>query len=255
MQGKPIQGFENEYYITENGDIIDLETGKFKTFYVRGNEIKPRVDLYKDGFLELSVYVEDIMCNQFFGKMAKGYYMLKYKDGDPTNISLSNLDIESRDNYVPKISIKKPKKKFELTVNGPVVLNQDEIDEVKNINYIRSLNRTSGRRSGRNYIRKNPIKGSPEHTEKIKQQRIGQFIRDKVKQFEEMSIRDNVKCNITVNDIMEKIKSVDYKCEVTNIPLTFERKKPNTVKIVVMRSRDQDLTVEGLCVMASKLNF
>lgn len=112
MQGKPIQGFEEDYYITENGDIIDLDTGKLKSYYIIGNERKPRVDLYKEGIPQLSMYVVDVLVIHFFGKFPQGYYTVKYKDNDVTNLSLSNLEIITKNrhkiksNYVKKLPLK-----------------------------------------------------------------------------------------------------------------------------------------------------
>lgn len=165
MQGKPIQGFENDYFITEGGDIIDLDTGKIKPHYVRGNETRPRVDLYKEGMLLFSIYVIDIMCMHFFGKFTKTYYTVNYKDNDCGNLSLSNLEIISNDNYVTTQQIKKPKKIYDMTVNGPVIRNIDEINQIRELNFenskikseLRKLKRKTGRPRGRpRKIQKNP---------------------------------------------------------------------------------------------------
>lgn len=146
MQNKPIPDFENDYCLTDDGMVVDLQTGKFKKYYFRGNDTKPRVDLYKNGRLEISMYVEDLICETLFGKIAKGYYKLKFRDEDETNLSLSNIEIYANDPYETKIQIKKPKKIYHLTIDGSVVINQNEIDEVIELNTKNSLEREKMRR-------------------------------------------------------------------------------------------------------------
>jgi hypothetical protein len=104
------------------------------------------VDLYKNGRLEISMYVEDLICETLFGKIAKVYYKLKFRDGDETNLSLSNIEIYANDSYETKIQIKKPKKIYHLTIDGSVVINQNEIDEVIELNTKNSLEREKMRR-------------------------------------------------------------------------------------------------------------
>lgn len=254
MQGKLIQGFENDYYITENGDIIDLETGKLKRYYVRGNELKPRVDLYREGILEVSMYVEDIMIIHFFGKYNKIYYTLNYIDGDVTNLSLSNLEITSNDNYVTTQQIKKPKKIYELTINGPVVVNQSEINEVIKLNHQNSLEREKQRKRKRksNYVKKLPQKDTPEYNmRKLKQMEEG-YIKDKLKELTNMSVRDNVKCLISYEDLKKRFISQNYCCEITKTPLTFERKKDNTIVVKRIGFKDEDITLDTIMVIAKR---
>ena len=258
MQGKPIEGFEEDYYITENGDIIDLETGKLKTYYVRGNEIKPRVDLYKEGVLELSMYVEDIMLIHFFGKCNKIYYTINYKDCDVTNLSLSNLEILSNDNYVTTQQIKKPKKIYELTINGPVVVNQSEIDEVIRINHQNSLEREMERNKNRirNYQKKLPAKGTPEYEERRLKLLEDEFLKSKVKQLEEMALRDGVKCTITYKNLKKRLKDWNYCCEISRVPLTFERKKDNTMTIKRIGDRfKEDITLDTINILAKRVFY
>lgn len=146
MQNKPIPDFENDYCLTDDGMVVDLQTGKFKKYYFRGNDTKPIVDLYKNGRLEISTYVEDLICKTLFGKIAKGYYKLKFRDGDETNLSLSNIEIYANDPYETKIQIKKPKKIYHLTIDGSVVINQNEINEVIALNTKNSLEKEKMRR-------------------------------------------------------------------------------------------------------------
>jgi hypothetical protein len=255
MQGKPIQGFEEDYYITENGDIIDLQTGKLKSYYIRGNETKPRVDLYKEGILQLSMYVEDVLVMHFFGKFPKGYYTLKYKDNDVTNLSLSNLEIGTRDNYETKVSIKKPNKIYELTVDGPVLVNREQIEEVKRINYERSMERERKRVRKDRYVKKIPAKDTPEYQQRKMKQMEEDYIKSKVKQLEEMSIRDGVKCTVTYEDLKGRINQLNYACEITRVPLTFERKKDNTISVKRIGGRYEDITLDNIMVMAKRVFF
>jgi hypothetical protein len=208
MKGKPIQGFEEDYYITENGDIIDLQTGKLKTYYVRGNDIKPRVDLYKEGTLELSMYVEDILTIHFFGKIVKGYYTLKYKDDDVTNLCLSN---------------------FEIGTRNRVVKNR--------------------------YVKKIPAKGTTEYHQRKMKQIEEEYIKSKVKQLEEMSIRDGVKCTVTYEDLKGRLSQLNYTCEISRVPLTFERKKDNTISVKRIGGRYMDITLDNIIVKAKRVFF
>jgi hypothetical protein len=257
MQGKPIEGFENEYFITESGQIIDLETGKNKIFYNRGNEIKPRVDLYKNGALEITMLVEDIVAHHFFGKFVNGYYTLKFKDNDKTNLSLSNLTIITNDKYVTKKQIKKPNKIYELTIDGPILINHDEIEEIKRINRENTIEREKQRLHLKNYyyIKKLPTKGTPEYHAKLLKQKENEFITSKIKEFNNIALRDNVKSFITYDDIKERLISNNYCCEVSNIPLTFDRGKDNTVKIKRLGSKNNhnDITLDTIAITAKRI--
>jgi len=255
MKGKPIQGFEEDYYITENGDIIDLQTGKLKTYYVRGNDIKPRVDLYKEGTLELSMYVEDILTIHFFGKIVKGYYTLKYKDDDVTNLCLSNFEIGTRDNYETKVSIKKPNKIYELTVDGPVLVNREQIEEVKRINYERSMERERKRVRKDRYVKKIPAKDTTEYHQRKMKQIEEEYIKSKVKQLEEISIRDGVKCTVTYEDLKGRLSQLNYTCEISRVPLTFERNKDNTISVKRIGGRYEDITLDNIIVKTKRVFF
>lgn len=254
MQGKPIQGFENDYFITEGGDIIDLDTGKLKTYYLRGNEDKPRVDLYKNGTLGVSMYVEDIMCVHFFGKLTNTYYTLKYKDNDCANLSLSNLEISTNDPYVTTQQIKKPKKIYKLTVNGPVVINQDVINEVIKLNHQNSLEREHLRERKRkiNYVKKLPAKGTSEYHERKMKQLQEDYIKSKIRQLEDMSIRDGVKCCVSYKELKDRLKDCNYSCEITRVSLSFERKKDNTITIKRIGDRNKNITLDTIIVIAKR---
>ena len=167
MQTKPILDFENDYCLTENGEIMDLQTGKFKKYYFRGNEKKPRVDLYKNGILEVSMYVEDIIREILFDKTSKEYYKFNYKDNDVSNLSLNNIEIIINDKYVTKQQIKKPKKVFNISLSGALVKNTDEINKVREINFqntkIRSNLKKQERRTGRPVGRPRKSQNFPEN--------------------------------------------------------------------------------------------
>jgi hypothetical protein len=261
MQGKPIEGFENEYFITESGKIIDLETSKNKIFYYRGNEIKPRVDLYKNGILEMSTLVEDIVSHHFFGKFVNGYYKLNFKDNDKTNLSLSNLIITTKDKYITKKQIKKPNKIYELTLNGPILINHDEIEEVKRINYENSIKREKEKVHVRNdkrknkYVKKLPAKDTPEYHARLLIQKENDFILSKIKEFNNIALRDNVKSFITYDNLKERLISNNYCCEVSNIPLTFDRGKDNTAKIKRLGSKNNhnDITLDTITITAKRI--
>lgn len=163
MRGKLINNFEEEYYITENGDIIDMVTGNIKICYFRGNEKKPRVDLYKDGYLSLSILIEDIIFFIFTDSITvKEKYYIIYKDNNPSNVSFNNLQLVSKAYYDPKTKIKTPPAVYDITMDGLVLLNHEAIDEIVKLNKKNSEekkklykeSRRSGRPVGR--PRKNP---------------------------------------------------------------------------------------------------
>lgn len=249
MRNKPIPDFENDYCLTDDGMVVDLQTGKFKKYYFRGNDTKPRVDLYKNGRLEISIYVEDLICETLFGKIAKGYYKLKFKDGDKTNLSLNNIEIYANDLYETKVQIKKPKKIYHLTIDGPAVINQNEIDEVIELNTNNSLEKEKMRR---NRTKKIPHKDTPEYElYKLTLLERG-YVKYKICELNKVSLKNNVNCTLTYEIIRNKLISINYCCELTNTPLTFEKKKNNTITIKAIGKKDEDITIDNIIITAKR---
>jgi hypothetical protein len=154
---------------------------------------------------------------------------------------------------VTKQQIKKPKKIYELTVNGPVVVNQGDIDEIIKLNHQNSLERESQRIRNWNYVKKLPLKGTPEYHERKMKQLEEEYIKSKVKQLKEMSVRDSVKCTVTYMDLKNRLKEWNYSCEISRVPLTFERKKDNSVTIKRIGGRYEDITLDTIMVIAKRV--
>lgn len=139
---KPIKDFEQDYALTDRGEVIDIHTGKVKLTHFRGSMSEPRVDLYKDGVLLLNIRVIELIVKQYSEVGGISHYDITYLDGDDTNLSFDNLQITNKPNsYVPKISIPKPQKVYGLTIEGLYVKNQSDIDQIRRINYESSIER------------------------------------------------------------------------------------------------------------------
>jgi uncharacterized UPF0146 family protein len=114
---KPIKDFEQDYVLTDKGEVIDIHTGKVKLTHVRGSMTEPRVDLYKDGVLLLNIRVIEIILRQYIEVGGIAHYDITYLNGDDTNLSFDNLQITNKPNsYVTKISVPKPHKVYGLTI-------------------------------------------------------------------------------------------------------------------------------------------
>jgi len=139
---RPIKDFEQDYSLTDKGEIIDIRTGKVKLTHVRGTIPEPRVDLYKDGVLLIDIRVIELIIKQYSEVGGISHYDITYLDGDNTNLSFDNLQITNKpSDYTPKISISKPQKVYGLTIEGLYVKNQSDIDQIRRINSERSFER------------------------------------------------------------------------------------------------------------------
>jgi hypothetical protein len=139
---KPIKDFEQDYALTDKGEVIDIHTGKVKLTHVRGSIPEPRVDLYKDGVLLLNIRVIELIIKQYSEVGGISHYDITYFDGDPSNLSFDNLQITNKPNsYVPKISVSKPQKVMGLTMEGFYIKNQSDIDQIRRINFESSIER------------------------------------------------------------------------------------------------------------------
>lgn len=248
METKPIEGFEDGYVVSSDGKIIDLITNKVKITYKRGNELKPRVDLYKNGELVISMYVVDIVVFHYVGKLPSTQYSVTHRDGDHDNCSINNLEIITRNYYVPTKQIKKPFKKWELSVNGPILINGDEIKDVITKNSERAKLRQSIKKK---LNRKIPVRGTPEresHDERIRNREIINGMLDYLKVKSE---KMGVNFNLTYDTIMDMYMEQKGLCAVTETPLTLERKKNNTLKIIVVNKKE-DFTKDNILLIARK---
>ena len=251
MEIKPIEGFENDYAVSSNGTILDLVTNKIKVTYKRGNELKPRVDLYKNGELIISMYVIDIVIFHYVGRLTNTYYEITYKDGNYENCSIDNLVATQKNTYIPKKQIKKPFKKWELSTNGLVLINGDEIKEVINENGERTKIRQSIKKK---LSRKIPVKGTPEREEHDEMMKGKKIIGGMLDCLKSKSERIGVNFNLTYDTIMNVYMEQKGLCVLTEIPLTLERKKNNTLKILVV-NKNEDITKENILLIARKGEF
>ena len=248
MEIKPIEGFDNDYGVTPDGKIVDLVTNKVKVTYKRGNELKPRVDLYKDGELIISMYVIDIVVFHYVGRLTNTYYEITYKDGNYDNCSIDNLVATQKNHYIPKKQIKKPFKKWELSTNGLVLINGDEIKEVINENSERSKIRQSTKKR---LDRKIPVKGTPERKEHDEKMKHKQVISKMLNCLKSKSERIGVNFNLTYDTIMDVYMKQKGLCVLTETPLTLERKKNNSLKILVV-NKNEDITKENILLIVRK---
>ena len=151
---KPIKDFEQDYALTDKGQIVDLHTGKVKVTHTKGDIPDLRVDLYKDGILITNIRVIELILKQYFDVTTIAHYEITYLDGDSNNLSLDNIRIVNKPNsYVAKISKPKPQKIYKLTLDGAVVINKSDIDKVIEINSQASLERGKHKKriSGKKY--------------------------------------------------------------------------------------------------------
>lgn len=105
METKEIIDFENEYYITPEGKIFHAFTENEKITYPVTflGVTKPKVDLYKNGILETSMFVDELMYIHFisldhtFNKSSG--LKLNHIDGDNFNNDISNILPEFNKHY------------------------------------------------------------------------------------------------------------------------------------------------------------
>jgi hypothetical protein len=77
MKTLPIIDFENEYVITDEGNVVDLYDNEIKTTY-RMNNFSANllvVDLYKEGELVLTISIKQLVVLHFF-KITKRDWVL-----------------------------------------------------------------------------------------------------------------------------------------------------------------------------------
>lgn len=85
---KDILGFEGYYQINENGEVLNVKTGKLRSLRVKKNGYVD-VDLYKDG--EIQWKRVHVLVAEAFIPNPENYPIVMHKDNNKANNHVSNL--------------------------------------------------------------------------------------------------------------------------------------------------------------------
>jgi len=91
LQWKPIIGYENEYLVSNMGDVYSCNSDLVLAAYVGVNSY-PRVILYHGGNFRSTHDVHVLIADAFLGGHREYPWEVNHKDGIKTNSVLSNLE-------------------------------------------------------------------------------------------------------------------------------------------------------------------
>lgn len=78
----------SRYYVTEDGQVFNLETGRCLKLHLRGDYLS--IKLYDNGIAKRR-YVHQLVAEQYLAKV-EGKTFVNHKDGDKLNNCVSNLE-------------------------------------------------------------------------------------------------------------------------------------------------------------------
>lgn len=205
MEIKPIVNFENDYYITSEGNVIDAKTNKVKLTYCRNNYKYRYVDLYKDGRLTISMKIIDIVLYHFFGGF-KYLCNVTYKDDDETNCNVNNIIINTSSKYYVTKRIKK---------DSPIYLKEKERKYRERLQAKRKL----------------PQKGTSEYN--IWQHKIveNRYIHHQIAACKYQAKKHNLPIKLTVKLIRKILEEQNYQCKFTGESIGLTSKDSNALRL------------------------
>lgn len=202
----PIKDFENDYAITEDGNVIHLCDNTIKTPYAlkRYDDKKLLVDLYQHGKIKLTITIKELIIYHFFGANKTGL-KIEYIDGDSDNLNVYNLKLSKHANGpINTFGLTPPVKIYMYSENGPYIVNQSDLDQFKEQTKINRLNRNFISRDKIKYKRLIPLRGTPEREEHDKKNVIKNIIKGKIRHCKKISEKYLIPFNITYHDVIKQ---------------------------------------------------
>jgi hypothetical protein len=222
MKTLPIIDFENEYVITDEGNVVDLYDNEIKTTY-RMNNFSANllvVDLYKEGELVLTISIKQLVVLHFF-KMDNNKKTINYLDGNTDNNAPYNIEvIVDKDKFVKRYNVYKPAPVYRYNENGPYIFNQDALDEFER-NMIENKKEMEEAKkimmdNKKYYERKVPLKGTPERMEHDKKMKINAKIKSKLDGYKNLCDKFNILFDLDRDRFLEVYDKQNGICYLTD---------------------------------------
>lgn len=217
MKTLPITDFENEYTITDEGNVIDLYDNEIKIAY-RMNHFGINllaVDLYKEGEFALTISIKELIILHFF-KIDIDNKKVNYLDGNPDNNSPYNMEVTiNKDGFVKRYNVNRPSPIYRYNENGPYLVNQDVYDEFERKLIENKKEMDEARKVKKYYERKIPLKGTPERVEHDKKMKINANIKSKLNGYINLCNKFNVLFDLNHEGLIEVYDKQDGICFLT----------------------------------------
>lgn len=225
----PIKDFENDYGITDNGDVIHLFDKSIKTpHYMRSYNIDElSVDLYKDGESLLTRTIKYLILVHFFEVDEPFNWIVDFIDGNKNNLSPYNLEITrfTKNVYVNYYGMTKPTAIYGYNENGKYMINQDELESYNmKISELSDERNKVTKQKRKESARKLPLKGTIEREEYDKKTKIRQKIEGKLKSAFKTSKSCLIPFDITYEDVMEVYETQNETCPITSEKIELDSK-------------------------------